>query len=170
MSNLFLTGRIGIGKSTILRKVLNNMDLSIGGYMTERIYEGYYRRYIAKSLKNPSEQFTIVRSDSRDNSKIWFPQAFEKGLTPLLDKSLKNDDMIVLDELGSSEKDIVVFTSKVFEVLDSDKIVFGVLKDEDCEFLNAIKNRADVRVIRITEENRDYIWEEIIDLLKALCK
>ncbi|GFN34747.1 nucleoside-triphosphatase [Tepidimicrobium xylanilyticum] len=167
MNNLFLTGRIGIGKSTILKKVLNNIDLSIGGYITERIYEGYYRRYIAKSVKNPNEQYTIVRSDSRDNSKIWFPEAFEKGLAPLLDKSLKSDDIIVLDELGSSEKNIDVFTSKIFELLDSQKIVFGVLKDEDCEFLNNIRNRKDVMIIRITEGNRDHIWQEIINTLKS---
>lgn len=167
MNNLFLTGRIGVGKSTILKKALNNINLSIGGYMTDRIFEGPYRRYVARSLKNPSEGYTIVRSDSRNKSKVCFPEAFEKGLVPILDKSLKDDDMIVMDELGSAEDDIDIFTSKVFELLDSKKIVLGVIKDEDCKFLNAIRSRKDVMVIRITEDNRDYIWEEVSHIING---
>ena len=50
MNNLFLTGKIGVGKSTILKNALKKIDLSVGGYVTERIYEGYYRKYIVKSL------------------------------------------------------------------------------------------------------------------------
>jgi len=170
LNNLFLTGKIGIGKSTVLKKVLSEIDLSIGGYVTERIYDGHYRKYIARSLNNPKEEYIIVKSDSRDDSKVWFPKAFEKGLVPILDESLKSKDIIVLDELGASEKDIDVFTSKIFELLDSNKIVFGVLKDVDCKFLNDIKIRDDVTVIRITEENRDNIVDEIVNIINNFIK
>lgn len=170
MNNLFLTGKKGIGKSTILKKVLNQIDLSIGGYVTERTYDGYYRKYIARSLSNPKEEYLIVKSDSRNDSKVFFPEAFEKGLVSILDESLKSKDIIVLDELGSSEEEIDVFTSKIFELLDSKKIVFGVLKDVDCEFLNRIKNRSDVTIIRVTEENRDSILDEIMDIINGFIK
>ncbi|CCQ97546.1 conserved hypothetical protein [[Clostridium] ultunense Esp] len=167
MKNLFLTGRIGIGKSTVLKKALKELNLPLGGYITERIYDGYYRKYIVKSLYNPGEEYTIVRVDSRDDSKKGFKESFEKGVVSILDKSLKNRDLIVLDELGCAENDIDVFTSKIFELLDSNKIVFGVLKDDDCKFLNDIRNRDDVIIVMITEENRHYILEEIIDILRG---
>lgn len=166
MNNLFLTGKIGVGKSTILKNALKKIDLSVGGYVTERIFEGYYRKYIVKSLYDNKEKYTIIKVDSRDNSKKSFMEAFENGVVSILDKSLKYRDVIVLDELGPAENDIDIFTSKVFEILDSKKIVFGVLKDDNCKFINDIKDRDDVIVITITEENRDFILEEVVEILK----
>lgn len=166
MKNLFLTGKKGVGKSTLLKKALNKLDVSLGGYTTERVFEGYYRNYVVKSLCNTNEEYRIIRVDSRDNSKVWFPEVFEEGLVPLLDKSLSRD-LIVLDELGCSENNILKFTSKVFELLDSPRIVFGILKEDDCEFINSIKKRKDVKVLKVTEANRDYLLDEILDILKT---
>lgn len=166
INNLFLTGNIGIGKSTILQNALKEFDISIGGYITQRVFEGYYRRYIVKSLYNMDE-YTIIKVDSRDNSKKSFSHAFENGVISILDNSLKYRDLIVLDELGCAENNIEIFTSKIFELLDSPKIVFGILKDDYCSFLDKIRNRKDVQVIRITEENRDYILKDIVNIIRS---
>jgi nucleoside-triphosphatase len=165
LKNLFLTGKKGIGKTTLLKKVLDKLDVSIGGYTTQRLFEGYYRKYVAKSLYD-NKEYPIIRVDSRDDSKVWFHEVFEENLVPLLDKSLERD-LIVLDELGCSENNIIKFTSKVFEILDSSKIVFGVLKEDNCEFINNIKKRKDVTLITVTEENRDYLLDEILSILKS---
>lgn len=166
MNNLFLTGKKGVGKSTLLKKALKKLDVSIGGYITEKRFDGYYRKHIAKSLYNEDE-YIIVKSDTRDNSREGFVEAFEDGVVSILNKSLKHRDLIVLDELGSAENNIKPFKAKVFEILDREKIVFGVLKDEECEFLNTIRNRDDVIVIRITEGNREHILDEIVEILKG---
>jgi len=165
LKNLFLTGKKGIGKTTLQKKVLDKLDVSIGGYTTQRLFEGYYRKYVAKSLYD-NKEYPIIRVDSRDDSKVWFHEVFEENLVPLLDKSLERD-LIVLDELGCSENNIIKFTSKVFELLDSSKIVFGVLKEDNCEFINNIKKRKDVTLITVTEENRDYLLDEILSILKS---
>jgi len=165
LKNLFLTGKKGIGKTTLQKKVLDKLDVSIGGYTTQRLFEGYYRKYVAKSLYD-NKEYPIIRVDSRDDSKVWFHEVFEENLVPLLDKSLERD-LIVLDELGCSENNIIKFTSKVFEILDSSKIVFGVLKEDNCEFINNIKKRKDVTLITVTEENRDYLLDEILSILKS---
>ena len=167
MNNLFLTGQIGIGKSTLLQNVLKELNLSIGGYTTQRVFEGYYRKYIVKFLYD-MEEFTILKVDSRDNSKQIYPLIFERDLISVLDKSLKHKDLIVLDELGCTEDSLEVFKSQVFKLLDSPKIVFGVLKDDDCGFLNDIRNRNDVTIIRVTEDNRDYICKDLVDMLRSL--
>ena len=166
MKNLFLTGKKGVGKSTLLKKALNELGLSKGGYITERVFDGFYRKYVAKSIGKPEENYTIIKVDSRDDSKVWFPLVFENQLVPLLDKSLSKD-IIVLDELGSSENGIAKFTSKVFEILDNSKIVFGVLQDSSCEFIDGIKSRDDVKIITVTEKNRDLLLDEIVSILKS---
>ncbi len=79
MKNLFLTGKVGVGKSTILKNALKEFDISVGGYITKRIFDGYYRKYTVKSLYDNKEEYTIVRVDSRDNSKEGFMSSFENG-------------------------------------------------------------------------------------------
>lgn len=166
MNNLFLTGKIGVGKSTLLKKILEEIDLSIGGYITEKRIEEHIKTFTIRSLYNYIEKYPIAKVDRRTFSKEIFIDNFKYGITSTLDKSLKNRDLIVMDELGFMEQDIDPFTSKVFELLDSNKIILGVLKDYDCHFLNSIRARDDVLVIEITEKNRNYIYQEIIDMLK----
>ncbi len=167
MNNLFLTGKIGIGKTTVLKEVLEGINLSIGGYTTERIIDGPMRIYTARSLYDDARECTLAKIDSRDWSKEIFTEAFNTEILSILDDSFKDRDLIVLDELGFVENDIHSFTSKIYELLDSDKIIFGILKDYDCEFLNNIRARKDVVILNITEQNRDSISGNALEILKS---
>lgn len=167
MHNLFLTGKIGIGKSTILENVLERINVSIGGYITERNIQGHIKTFTIRSLYDGVEKHTIANINTIDKSKEIFLDSFKTGIPSILDKSLHDRDLIVLDELGFMENNIALFTDKVYELLDSSKPVIGVLKDFDCEFLNSIRNRNDVIVLEITKENRDIILDNIISILKS---
>lgn len=166
MINLFLTGKVGVGKSTLLMNVIEKIDLSIGGYITEKEFEGHTKIFIIRSLYNYIEKYPIAKVDKKNSRKKIYRDNFRYSITSTLDKSLKNRDLIIMDELGFMEENIEPFTSKVFEILDSDKMVLGVLKDYDCQFLNRIKARDDVFVLEVTEDNRDYLCQDIMDILK----
>ncbi len=167
MHNLFLTGKIKIGKSTILENVLEMIDLSIGGYITERKIQDSINTFTVRSLNDGIETHIIANTGAIDKMKKVSVDSFKIGLTSILDNSLYNRDLIVLDELGFMENDINEFTSKVYEVLDSEKPVLGILKDYDCDFLNNIRNRDDVIIVEITEENRETILDSIVSILKS---
>ncbi len=167
MNNLFLTGKKGVGKSTLLNKIIKEVDLSIGGYITEKKIEEHIKTFTIVSLYDYTEKYPIAKINIKKYSKEIFVDNFKYPIVTLLDKSLKNRDLIVMDELGFMENNIEPFTSKVYEILDSNKIVFGVLKDFDCEFLNNIRTRKDVCIIEVTKNNRDYLHREIIDIMKS---
>lgn len=166
MKNLFLTGDIEVGKSTILKKILEKINMTMGGYITEKHIRDNTKTFIVKSLYNCVENHTIAKVNTKKRSKEVFLDSFESKLPSILDNSLKNRDLIVLDELGFMENHVGEFTSKVYEILDSKKPAFGVIKDFDCEFLNTIRNREDVIVVEITKNNRDFILEKITSILK----
>lgn len=157
-----------MGKSTILKETLEKLHMPLGGFTTKRVLDGPFRTYLTQSLYDDRREVTIARVDSRDWSKEVFEEAFSKDLVSILDHSFANRDLIVLDELGFMESHIEPFTSKVYELLDSDKIIFGVLKDYDCEFLNTIRARNDIELIKVTEENRDWVVEETFQILKSI--
>lgn len=165
LKNLFLTGDISVGKTTLLKNALKRIDNSIGGFMTVQIDHAPFKTFISKSLYDKDIKIPLAKVDTRDLSKEIYIESFSKDLISVLDKSYEKCDLIVLDELGFLENDIDIFTNKIYELLDSEKPIFGVLKDYDCEFLNNIRNRDETIIIRVTEENRDFILN---DILKAL--
>lgn len=167
MSNLFLTGDIGIGKTTILKETLNKIDIPIGGFTTKRVIDDPFRIYVVRSLYDNIKESTIAKVDSRDWSREVFIESFSTEILSILKDSIRDRHLIVLDELGFVENDIHSFTSKVYELLDSDKIILGILKDYDCEFLNNIRARDDIIIKNITKNNRDSVLNDVLEILKS---
>ena len=89
------------------------------------------------------------------------------ALFPYWKKRCKKD-IIILDELGFFENNSKRFKYKIYELLDSDKIILGTLKDYDCEFLNNIRKRNDISLIEVTKENREKIFDELAKTINNL--
>ncbi|KNF08756.1 putative nucleosid triphosphatase [Gottschalkia purinilytica] len=175
MNNLFLTGEKGIGKSTILKRVLNNCSMSIGGFMTLRnIEEDIYNKkvFMIYSLNDESRKHniaTITFKDNKNHIEI-NKDSFDIGIVSILKEDLNNSDLIILDELGFMESECFEFQKTIYDILDSSKPVLGVIKDYDCEFLDNIRNRIDTNIIKVTKENRDNLVESILNTLVSFNK
>lgn len=81
-------------------------------------------------------------------------------------KSLYNRDLVVLDELGFMEENVSLFKDTIFKILNSDKPVIGVLRECDGDFVQKIAKREDVQVIRIDENNRNFMEGKILRTLQ----
>ena len=68
---------------------------------------------------------------------------------------------IVMDELGPSEAAALEFQKAVLAALDGDKPVYGVLQQADSEFLGRVAAHPRVRVVTVTEENRDRLRQQL---------
>lgn len=167
MKNLFLTGNIRVGKTTILKHILEKVDVSIGGYITDRSYQDNIRKFTALSLYDNVSAFNIAKVDRNTFDKEIYLDTFKIHLVSLIEKSMKYRDIVVLDELGFMEDSISPFKKQIFSLLDSSTPVFGIIKKYDCDFLNSIRDRNDVIILEITESNRDSIEDYIIDILKS---
>ena len=169
MKNIFLTGEKHIGKSTLIQSILNRLNLSVGGYITERVIKNNKTTYIARSLYNGSESYPIANVNNSDRTREVFMDSFDIGIVSILEKSLKNRDVIILDELGFFEDNSKIFKYKIYELLDSNKVILGVIKDCNCEFLNNIRQRDDVLLIKVTKENREETLNRLIGIMDGLC-
>ena len=127
MNNLFLTGKKGVGKSTIIKNIIEKINYPLGGYITKKEIEDHIKTFSIRSLYD-DEIYPIAKVNIKTFEKEIFVDNFKGPIPLILDKSLKNRNLIILDELGFMENDIENFTSKVYEILDSTKTVFGVLK------------------------------------------
>ncbi|SDZ10829.1 nucleoside-triphosphatase [Proteiniborus ethanoligenes] len=167
MSNLFITGEIGIGKTTIINKIIDKLNCSVGGYSTDREIVNGKKIFTAKSLLDDTERCIFAKIHMANGHKEIYEDSFRYCIISILEKSLSKADVIILDELGFMEDNIIQFTSYVHSLLDSDRFILGVLKKHDCQFISSIRSRKDVLVVDVNKDNRDSILDELLSMIKS---
>ena len=75
--------------------------------------------------------------------------------------SQRRGDVLLMDELGPAESQAAAFCGAVLAALDGDMPVLGVLQKADTAFLRAVAAHPRVRVVTVTEENRDRLRQEL---------
>ncbi len=98
------------------------------------------------------ERLNVAAGDMQGMQVI--PGAFDRVGPKLLQN---RGQILVLDELGYLEKDERLFQDAVFQALDGDGPVLGVLREGFPGWTAQIAARPDVEVLTVTEENRDEI-------------
>lgn len=162
-AHLFLTGDKGIGKSTLLKKLLAYFDLPVGGFFTVKsagVFRGRASIHLlrAGSDERPSpENFLAFCGSPDDESSKRFDTLGCACLSPKHGARL-----LVMDELGPHEERALLFRTSVLTALDGELPVLGVLQRADSSFLRQIAEHPRVRLLEVTAENRDYLFESII--------
>ena len=155
--HLFLTGRKGVGKSTLLRAMLEGKRL--GGFFTVRATGVLERPSIhllrAAAEERPAPENLVCFCGERR------PERFEL-LGPAALADTADCDIIVMDELGPAEAAAERFQAAVLAALDSHVPVCGVLQQADSAFLRRVAAHPRVRVLTVTEENRNSLRKELV--------
>ena len=165
--HLFLTGARQVGKSTLLRQLIEEEGLVCAGFETQAFcLNGERRGFTLHGRVDlpPYENDCVccVRVGERRSVPV-LPVFEENGVT-ILRRSLESaEPFLLMDELGRLERQADGFIRQVFACLDSSKRVLGVLQQCAAPHIQAIAAREDVQVVTVTPENRD----ALIDLLRA---
>ncbi|MBD3289729.1 hypothetical protein GF337_13060 [candidate division KSB1 bacterium] len=176
ITNIFLTGKINIGKSTVLEKVLRHQifkGLNTGGYRTRAIVENeIHTGYALDAINGASREFAHIGMQSSQKFDRYYvdPSVFDDLGVSALQSALKTADVILLDEIGIIEKECQEFKRLVFDCLDSQKIVLGIYQSRAYWFSKPLSDRNDAVSYEVTRHNRDGIYDIIIALLHKLKK
>jgi nucleoside-triphosphatase len=167
-----LIGDIGIGKSTVLNRVLSSIDEIPYGFRTFPVIEGSALKGFKIVNLRTLEEAPIGNFD--ENFVIHpVTDGFETVGVKALEDALNFGKVIVMDELGFLEKDALKFKEMVFKVLQSDKLVFYVVKSDLNAFLKDTLKFAN-RIFEVNKANRDKlpeeIWRYIWDYMKISSK
>ena len=170
-THIFLTGRKGVGKSTLLGKVLRGLDVPVSGFLTKKVWlPGAERASV--HLLHPGtaeipgeENFLFYCGDKGKETAERFDRMAVRAL-----REREGKRLIVMDEIGPHETRALRFQQEVLRVLDGDIPVLGVLQEAESPFLKKIAAHPRVQVIRVTEENRDSLSGELLRRLSAEIK
>jgi nucleoside-triphosphatase len=169
MRHIFLTGKPGVGKTTIIRKVLERLKVETAGFFTREIRRGGERvgfELVTLSGKKAILAHKQARSPFRVGKYRVNVEAFEQIALPELERASRQASLVVIDELGRMELFSEKFQRCVQRTLDRAQLVLGVVQRRANPFTDAVKSRSDVLVIEVTETNRDRLPEEIIRRIK----
>lgn len=175
MKNLFLTGKINIGKTTVLnsiREKLNVSNYKVGGFLTKAFLEngkvkGFYIEPINYYVQKSEFRRSTIGYTADGIKWVGVTDTFENLGVEILNYCLKNSfEIIIMDELGFFESKAYTFQQKVHEIIESEKKVLGVIKPQPTIFINSIRNRKDVIVVEINEQNRDYVSTELYNKIR----
>ena len=165
--HILIVGRNGVGKSTLIRALLEALALPVYGVITKKEPargDGFCPVYIHLygSRRTYSDQNRIGLC--REGGSVSFPDVFDRFSERM---AFPQDGVIVFDELGFMESGAERFTSSVLHTLDAAPFCICAVRDRDTAFLNAVRSHPRARVFHITEENRDALREELLAFVRA---
>lgn len=161
--HILLTGVPGVGKSTLLKKIIDNYTGSKVGIMTSAILKDGRRHNFNVETSSGCDGI-IASVDFHSSRKVGKYgvniQNLDKCLPSISD--FDKDDLLYLDEIGTMQLYSSDFKKLALKYIDSSNRLIGTIKKRsDDEFITLIKKRDDVEIIDVTRQNRVILFDKI---------
>jgi nucleoside-triphosphatase len=179
--NIFITGIPGCGKTTLIKEILKELKIPAKGFFTEEIRLQPIRHPPAsRAPEGERIGFKIVTLDGKEGilAEKGFKSSYKvskygvilKDLEEIgvkeIEEGLKEDCLIVVDELGKMELFSKKFQEIILKALDSKNKILGTIMLKPNPFCDEIKRRLDTKIFYLTRENFQEVKKEIINILK----
>jgi nucleoside-triphosphatase len=168
---ILLTGRPGVGKTTIIREIAERLGAAAGGFYTAEIREGS-RRQGFRIVTLDGKEGVLSHVDIRGTPRVSRYGVNLKDLEEIgvaaLRRAVADADYVLIDEIGKMELFSEDFRRAVLEAIRSDRPVVGTVLRSRNAWVDNLKTLPEVTVLEVTEANRDRMAQHALDLLRGL--
>ena len=145
---IVLTGEIGIGKTTLLKKIIGHSKKDFYGVISERFDKGYY----VEDVKTGEKRILCSKDDIGFKFRGYY---FDPAALEFVTESLKRKgEILVYDEIGYLEAEEKI---KVWNLI-KDPAILIVRK----ELVDVVSSRFDTVVFEVLKENRDQLTNIVL--------
>lgn len=164
--HVFLTGDRHVGKSTAVRTIVNELGLPVMGFVSDFRQGRHGMELFLMAAGQPLTMDDAHMVAIREQGKMTAcPGRFDRLGVPLLEEAMHSSGgLILMDEIGHLEQEAAGFRDAIMRCLDGRTPVLGVLR-KDVAWHDTIKHHPHVRVLTVTQDNREQILHEAIALL-----
>ena len=167
---LLLSGKPGTGKTSLIKEAIDRVKIEAGGFYTQEIRSAGVR-----------QGFKIITLDGKEailaHINISSPYQVSKynvdinslnevGISAI-QQALKQNDLIVIDEIGKMELLSPQFQEVVLQAIQSGKKVLGTVMFTSRPFADEIKRRPEVTTLVVSRANRNEVLNEILAWLET---
>jgi len=162
--NFLLTGPPRCGKTTLIEKIICQLNKPLRGFFTREIKSKGQRvgfsiitldgkkRILAHEESNSRVRVSKYGVNIDEVEKVAVPSMIPTNL----------DEIVVIDEIGKMECFSPLFRGSLVKVLDSKNIVIGSISQKGSPFIQKIKERPDVTLVMVSEKNRDSLLSSLL--------
>ncbi len=156
--NIFLTGAPSSGKTTVIKKIIENLNHPANGFYTEeeRI-DGKRVGFLMKTLDG--RKGYLAHQDIKSDFYIRRYGVSIENIKNIAVPSISpvENNIIILDEIGKMECFSPAFKQATTNALKAPNIVIGTITLGGDDFIREIKERKDMEVNEVTVDNRDLL-------------
>lgn len=169
--NVLLTGRPGVGKTTAAESVVESArdrGKAVRGVFSPEVREGDERvGFRVKDVSTGRSEVMAHIEYSEGPSVGKYGVDVETVDEVAREAVVAEDaDLVVVDEIAPMETHSEAFVDGVRGVLDSETPIVGVVQEaRETGFVGSVKEREDATMVRVTEENRDEVPEDILSFV-----
>ncbi|MEO0155799.1 MAG: NTPase [candidate division WOR-3 bacterium] len=165
IKNFLLTGLPGVGKTTIIKKVVERYKDKCMGFYTEEIRE-HNTRVGFKLITINGQNCIMAHKDMKSSYRVGKYgvgiECIENIGVVAIKQGITEDKIIIIDEIGKMELYSQKFRDVVIEALNSKCPVLATILYSPNPFCDRIKGRKDVKIFEVTLANRGTLVQEII--------
>jgi nucleoside-triphosphatase len=172
VKNLLVTGRPGVGKTSLVQKVVAQLrGWNISGFTTGELRDARGQRVGFAVVTLDGQRGILAHVKYHDGPRVGRYRvdvpAFEALALPSLSLAA-GTELLVADEIGKMECFSKAFKERIVRVLDSSLPVLATIALQSDSFMHTIKQRPDVDLLEVTVQNRDRLVSELTGRLCVL--
>ncbi len=161
--HILIVGSNGVGKSTLIRRLLERVSPPVYGFLTKKEAPAQAGGPEPVYIHDVSGERAYTQNNlvgtCIDHHSTRFPKAFDRAVYCL--RGIPASSIVVMDELGVMESGARGFCAAVLDCLDGDSLVIASVRNKKSSFLDTVRAHPKARCFFITPENGDTLFLEV---------
>jgi nucleoside-triphosphatase len=163
--HILITGLPGVGKTTLIRTLIERLPGTKTGFTTREVREAGQRKgFVIETLDGLAAPLALVATSGSPRVgryRVLVSSIDELAVGAVTDRA----DFVVIDEIGKMETMSGRFTRAVDTALAGPSTVIATIAWRGNAFIERVKRRTDVLLFEVTRQNRESLADTIIQTL-----
>jgi len=161
---VLVTGRPGVGKTTLVLRVVEMLGRPVRGFVTEEWREGGRRMGFRLRTFSGREAVLARRGRGEPRVSVYAVDlaALEEVGVAELRRALSEDVLVVIDEIGRMELLSPAFRETVADLFAGPRDILATITRSPLPFVRELRSRSDVRLVEVRVGNRDLLPEDLV--------
>ena len=168
---IVLTGKPGIGKTTIIKKIAKALGDKAIGFYTEEFRDIHGKREGFKIITLDGKEGILASKKFKSLYRVGSYgvnlEEFETLVLPILEEAKKQNKIVIMDEIGKMELFSEKFAQMVEELFSMDKDIIATVPLKNIHpLVSRIKRNPEVHIVEVNFTNRNKLPEQIIKVFE----